>query len=667
MTGKRWTPFSLVWLCAALSFSQEITTEKEEEISEPELNAAEASIFTQKNARTMTLSIPAPRGLILDRNGYPLAQTKVAYSLALDFAKVGMDATAEEAVAWARSKLAEANALVGGEYSISEKRIVDYYEHRRWIPRAISKVFDEEKAKSLEGTLPDGLTLMPVYLRHYPEKSIAAHLIGYVGTKTRLPDGPINDGDPLFSSVEGRGGFENIFNDELSGVPGLKKMIFDGEGKMVLEEWLRRPQPGGTVVTTLDLKWQRHAESVLGKGCKRGAMVVLDVRSGEVLVMASRPTFDLNAFIPGISQTEYDKLRNDPAKPLFGRAFQAQYPPASTFKPVVGLAAISTGAIHADQKIDSPFKIRIGNTFFHNHTKGDQGFIDVKRALAKSVNPWFYQVGIKTGPQTFLSAARRLGFGSQTGLPLYGETAGLVPTLEDIQEAEGRPISDGDTASLSIGQGMLLASPLQVAQSMAGIANGMSLMELRLVKQVQDFHGRVVVAPSPKVRNDLSFDPDAVTAVHEGMMEVVHASFGTGRNAILEFTIMCGKTGTAQWGAKSKNQNLAWFSGFFPLENPRYAFAVVYEGVPGERISGGGKAAPMVRDFFYEFEDEIVDTIKPPPRAMLIDEDEEEELEIPVAIPVVEDPSALMVEDGEIPKAEPMNPGEIPAAIPVEE
>ena len=203
-----------MWLCAALVFSQEITTEKEEETSQPELNAAEASIFTQKNARTMTLSIPAPRGLILDRNGYPLAQTKVAYSLALDFAKVGMDAGAEEAVAWARSKLAKANALVGGEYSISEKRIVDYYKHRRWIPRAISKVFDEEKAKSLEGTLPDGLTLVPVYLRHYPEKSIAAHLIGYVGTKTRLPDGPINDGDPLFSSVEGRGGFENIFNDE---------------------------------------------------------------------------------------------------------------------------------------------------------------------------------------------------------------------------------------------------------------------------------------------------------------------------------------------------------------------------------------------------------------------------------------------------------------------
>jgi penicillin-binding protein 2 len=667
MTGKRWTPFSLVWFCAALGFSQEVAIEKEEEESEPVLSATEASIFTQKNARTMTLSIPAPRGLILDRNGYPLAQTKVAYRLALDFANVGMDAASEVVVAWARSKLAEANALLEGEYSISEKLIVDYYEHRRWIPRAISKVFDEEKAKSLEGSLPEGLSLMPVYLRHYPEMSLAAHLIGYVGTKTRLPGGPINDGDPLFSSVEGKGGFENVFNDELSGVPGLKKMIFDGEGKMVLEEWLKRPQPGGTVVTTLDLNWQRHAEEVLRKGCKRGALVVLDVRSGDVLVMASRPTFDLNAFIPGISQTEYDKLRNDPAKPLFARAFQAQYPPASTFKPVVGLAAISTGAIRANEKINSPYKIRIGNTFFHNHSKGDQGFIDVKRALAKSVNPWFYQVGIKTGPQTFLSAARRLGFGSRTDLPLYGETAGLVPTPEDIQKAEGRRTSDGDTASLSIGQGMLLASPLQVAQSMAGIANGKSLMELQLVKQIQDFHGRVVVAPSPKVRNELSFDPDAVAAVHEGMMQVVHSGFGTGTFASLKFTIMCGKTGTAQWGAKSKNQNLAWFSGFFPLENPRYAFAVIYEGVPGESISGGRKAAPMVRDFFHEFEDEIVDAIKPPPRAMVIDEDEEGEIEIPVAVPIVEDPGASLTEDGEIPKAEPVKPGEIPAAIPVEE
>ncbi|MDB4354021.1 penicillin-binding transpeptidase domain-containing protein [Akkermansiaceae bacterium] len=671
MIGKRWMSFLALGALVSMATAQEPVEEAAEAevlVEEEDVSTSEASIFTQRNARTMTLSIPAPRGLILDRHGYPLAQTKMAYHIALDFSKFGMNASTEDALVWARQKIIEANELVGSNLEISDKLLRNYYDHRRWIPRLVTNSFSPDKAKSLEGKLSEGLSLMPIYLRHYPEKSIAAHLVGYVGTKTRLPDGPINDGDPLFTSVSGRSGFENVFDDELSGVPGLKKMVFDGDGKMILEESIRRPQPGGTVVTTLDLKWQRHAENTLRRGCKRGAMVVIDVRSGEVIVMASRPTFDLNAFIPSISQVEYDKLRLDPAKPMFGRAHQAQYPPASTFKPVVALAAISTGKIRANEKIDSPYQIKIGNINFRNHSRGDLGFIDVKYALAKSANPWFYKVGMRTGPQTFLSAARRLGFGSRTGLPLFGEEPGLVPTPEDIFDAEGRTTTDGDTAILAIGQGLLLATPLQVAQAMAGISNGNSLMELSLVKQIQDFHGRVVEAPSPRIRNELSFEEDAVSAVHTGMMQVVHAKYGTGKNASLGFAIMCGKTGTAQWGATSKKQNLAWFSGFFPLKNPRYAFAVVYEGVPGEVISGGKKAAPMVRNFFYKFQDEIKEAIKPPPRAMMIEEEEEEEFEIPAAIPV-EVPNTGSSEEttGDVPNGLPEASGTVPAAVPVEE
>ncbi|MGJ8696242.1 MAG: peptidoglycan D,D-transpeptidase FtsI family protein [Verrucomicrobiaceae bacterium] len=659
MMWKRFTSPVAVLLGAVLH-GQEVAPEGE-------LSASEASIFTQKNARTMTLAIPAPRGLILDREGRPLAQTKVAYHLALDFTKLGKDVSAEEALVWGKGKIAEANSLVEGEFSISDNRLKDYYLQRRWIPRVVSRTFSGEQAKEFQEKLPEGLTLLPVYLRHYPEESLAAHLIGYVGTKTRMPDGPINDGDPLFASVEGKSGFEKVFDEELSGRAGLKKMIFDGEGKMVLEQSVQRPQPGGTVVTTLNLDWQRHAESVLRKGCKRGAFVVIDVRTGEVLVMASRPTFDLNAFIPRISQTEYDKLLNDPGKPMFGRSFQGEYPPASTFKPVVGLAAITNGVVTADTKIDCPYQIKIGNTIFRNHSKGHQGKIDVKRALAKSVNPWFYQVGMRTGPQTFLSTARRLGYGSRTGLPLVGERPGSIPTPEEIETAMGRRTTDGDTANMSIGQGLVEATPLQVAQSMAAIANGSSLMELQLVKQVQDFHGRVVEAPLPKMRNDLSLDPDAVAAVHEGMMDVVHASYGTGKNASLGFTIMCGKTGTAQWGPKSKNQGLAWFSGFFPLENPKYAFAVLYEGAPNESVSGGRKAAPMVRNFFYKFEDEIKKAIKPPARAMVVEEDEEEMI-VPVAQPVDEDEEILSAEPVDPAEPiDPIDPDDIPKALPVEE
>ncbi|MDB4527758.1 penicillin-binding transpeptidase domain-containing protein [Akkermansiaceae bacterium] len=373
-------------------------------------------------------------------------------------------------------------------------------------------------------------------------------------------------------------------------------------------------------MATLDLDWQRYAEQVLREDCKRGAFVVIDIQSGEVLVMASRPTFDLNEFIPYITTERYKELQNNPSAPLFGRAFQSSYPPASTFKPVVALAAINNGSIHPDQTFDCPYKIKIGRKWFHNHSEGYEGWVDAKRALAKSINPWFYQVGIETGPQAFLSVARRLGFGSKTGLPLIGEATGNAPTADYIVRKMGRATTNGDTANLSIGQGLMLASPLQVAQSMAAIGNGNVLMELQLVRQIQDFHGRVIEAPTFKKRNDLNLSPIALETTHDGMRDVVHASYGTGQRANLGFTTMCGKTGTAQWKDDPK-QGLAWFSGFFPYDNPRYAFAAVYEGAPGEIVGGGRKAAPMVSRFFLNFQTEIEENLMPAARAMIISEE----------------------------------------------
>jgi penicillin-binding protein 2 len=636
--------------------------------------ANNASIFNEGEARTMTLSVPPPRGLILDRAGRPLAQTKMGYHLALDFTQFSELNAPEKAVAWAQNLVAQSNTLTGDAQLYSDNKLLEYYEHRRWIPRSISQVFDEDKAKILEPNLPVGLTILPVYLRHYPEKSIAAHLIGYVGAQTVRPSGPINDGDPLFQSVMGKSGFELVFDAKLRGTAGSKKMIFDNQGRKVLDEIVERPRPGGNIVTTIDLDWQRYAERVLHEGSKRGAFVVIDIQTGEVLVMASRPTYDLNEFVPYISTERYAELNEDPSSPLFGRAFMAEYPPASTFKPVVSLAAITNRAIDYNELINCPYEIKIGNKMFRNHVKGHQGQINAQRALAKSVNPWFYQVGIKTGPQAFLSVARRLGYGSKTGLPLVGEQEGNIPTAEYIEERMGRPTTDGDTANLSIGQGLATATPLQVAQSMAAIGNGSALMELQLIRQIQDFHGRVIEAPSFKKRNDLDLSPKALEVTTEGMRDVVHAGYGTGRGADLGFTIMCGKTGTAQWKPE-KNQNLAWFAGFFPYENPRYAFAVVYEGLPNESVSGGRNAAPMVRRFFRNFRTEIQENLKPAAKAMIVKEEEDDDDdvdfdkipkamiidddEIPVAIPVAEDPD-------DIPVAEPVTdePSEIPTAVP---
>ena len=595
-------------------------------------NATDGAIFTRKDARAITLKIPAPRGQIVDRYGSPLAQNRVAYQVALQFRQFE-DADQNFVLNWARTRLDTLQTLVKSTTPKTDEEIHDHYRHRRWLPLLVSGQISEKEAREIETKLPSGLILHPVYRRSYPEGELAAHIIGYSGSVGKLPTGPINFNDPLWEESEGRAGFEKLFNTQLTGEPGMKRLLFDEQGNKLLEEQVKRPRPGGTLVTTLDLGWQKLAEETLRKGCRRGAFVVIDVVTGEVLVMASRPSFDLNAFIPGINEADFKVLNEDPSQPLFGRAFQSAYPPASAYKPIVALAALNNGTVTATSEIYCPAAMTIGRTEFKNWSKTAEGSINVKRAIARSCNTWFYQVGIDVGPSAFLNLSRRLGLGERTGLPLVGETPGLVPNDEWMMKNEKRRILDGDTANMSIGQGSLLASPLQVAQAMAGIANGGALPKLQLVRQVQDTRGRVVQAAIPQRKNWLGVDEKAVATVQDGMKDVVSGGGGTGQSAQLSYTTLCGKTGTAQWGPPAKNQRLAWFAGFLPRDNPRYAFAVLYEGRPGEKVSGGRMAAPMVKKFFEGIKDDIKDTIAPPKKALVVVDETEPGEAAPETLP----------------------------------
>lgn len=610
--------------------------------------ANEGAIFTRKDARTITLKIPAPRGQIVDRTGEPLAQNEVAYQVALQFEQF-QDVDRSYVVSWARERMGRLTGLIDLPYEKTDDELFAHYRDRRWLPLYVSGQLRGEEAKALEGKLGSGLVLQPVYRRIYPEDGLAAHILGYAGSVGKLPTGPINFNEPLWEESEGRAGLEKLYERQLSGEPGMKRLLFDEKGNKLLEEQMKRPRPGGTVVTTLNLKWQKLAESVLRKGCERGAFVVVDVVTGEVLVMASRPTFDLNAFIPGISSVEFKELQDDPGNPLFGRAFQSAYPPASAYKPVVALTALNNGVVTEYSEVYSPPAIKIGNHTFRNWSRTSEGSINVKRALARSCNTWFYQVGIDVGPTAFLDLSRRLGMGEKSGLPLIGETAGLVPTNDWMQKNEGRRMLDGDTANMSIGQGSLLASPLQVAQMMAGIGNGGALPRLSLVSQVQDTRGRVVKSVVPERKNWLGLDEMAVEIVRDGMRDVVEKGYGTGRSGGLSYTSLAGKTGTAQWGPPRLNQRLAWFAGFLPADNPRYSFAVLYEGKPGETVSGGRKAAPMVRRFFEPLEDEIKEIIAPPMKAVVVIPEEEIE-------PDAVEPD---IEEGDVLKAIPIDEADL--------
>lgn len=488
--------------------------------------AREAHTSTRPSARTMALLIPAPRGPILDRNGEPLAVTSVAYQLALRF-EIFENPDRSRVVEFGRNCLEQAKKIAGKAWSFSDEQLWKHYEHRRWLPLPLTNVIRAEEAEKLKDKVKSvrGLQLLPIYIRSYPEKEIAGHIIGYVGSKGKLPTGPINHMDPLWEQVEGRAGLEKEFNKNLTGTPGVWRLMFDEDGNKILDELQIRPKPGGAVVTTLNLKWQKDAERILSRGKRRGAMVVLDCVTGEVLVMASTPSYDPNMFIPNISQKDYDALRNDPAGPLGARAFQGRYPPASTFKVLTVASALRNNKITENTLVYCPASVTIGNHVFKNWSKTPLGDINCVRALAMSNNPFMYQMGLKLGAEALMDTARAFGLGERTGLPIPDDP-GLVPTSDYMIRNYKRDFMSGDAANLSIGQGTLLVTPLQVAHMMSGVANGY-LPRLQLIKQIQDGNANVVYAPKPQeVQRPLPAYERALSSVRKGMREVVEAGTG---------------------------------------------------------------------------------------------------------------------------------------------
>jgi penicillin-binding protein 2 len=348
------------------------------------------------------------------------------------------------------------------------------------------------------------------------------------------------------------------------------------------------------VVTTLDENAQHITEDALDKGAKRGAIVIVDATNGDIIAMASTPSYNPNAFVPSISAAAYNALNNDPNLPLLPRAFRSSYPPGSTFKVPVGIAALESGAIKLDQEFPGPPSIQIGGLTFHNWKKSDAGMLDFVGALTQSCDTWFYQVGIKTGADPIITWAQKMGFGTRTGIPIDSEAAGRVPTQDYMVKVYGRKFLDGDVANFSIGQGDLLVTPLQMAESMAAVGNGGTLYRARLVQQVQTFNNQIVTAYDTNVKADLGIDPKILAAVRKGMIDVVSSPAGTAGKAEIDEAQIAGKTGTAQWGPKAHQRDAAWFAGFVPADKPKYAFAAVYEGEIGESTHGGTYAAPMI-------------------------------------------------------------------------
>jgi penicillin-binding protein 2 len=547
---------------------------------------------TQKQARTYALAIPAPRGQIVDRNGNPFAQTRVSYNLGIDF-PTPLTFTDAQVLAYAQQQVLAARSATGRMITLTQDQVLTHYKNRGVVPLIIAQDLKPPEIENFNRLQPANLSLQAVYQRFYPNGAMAGHIIGYAGRAGRTPDGPMQNNELIWPDAVGREGLEQMFDDQLQGKNGQFNISFDPHGKKTSEQVSIPPQPGYNVVTTLDEDLQRLCESVLEKNCKRGAIVMIDPNNGEILAMASWPTINPNAFIPSISPEAFKALNDDPAIPLFPRAFRSTYPPGSVFKIPVGLAALQEHIVETDDEYSCPPSMEIGNITFRNWKKTGSGSLNFCEALTQSCDTWFYQVGIKTGSVRMATWATKMGFGSRTGIPLNAEANGLIPTDEYMRKVHGRKMLEGDLANFSIGQGDVTVTPLQMAQGMATIANGGTLYQTRLVKQVQSIDGKIVTAYPLRARGDLGIEPKIMKEMRKALSQVVSSPSGTAGKASVPGIQVAGKTGTAETCTNCTVYD-AWFIFFAPADNPTVAGAVVVEHSDGG--FGGSVAAPIAKD-----------------------------------------------------------------------
>ena len=565
----------------------------------PEEETIIPTFETQKLARTYILDVPAPRGQITDRNGVPLAQNRLSYNLAINF-PTPLDFSDAQAVSFAREKIYKAGKLIGRTLRISDEAILRHYRNRGIMPFEIAQNLSQSEYEAVKDNLPAGIMMRPVYVRIYPNGKVAGQIIGYTGRTGRNPDGIVDNHETLWPETEGREGLEQTFNEMLTGKHGEYKLTFDKDGRKTSEKLITPPEPGYNVVTTLDLHLQELAEKALEAKAKRGAMAILNPNNGDILALASWPTYDPNLFVPSISSEKFKALQDDPDIPLLPRAYRSSYPPGSTFKIAVGIAALESSAVTPDDRFDCVPAIQIGNVTFHNWKKGDRGALNFVQALTESCDTWFYQVGIKTGAEPIVDWALKLGFGAKCGIPLRGEAEGRVPNDEYMKATHGRRLLNGDIANLSIGQGDVQVTPLQMAQAIGIVANGGTFYQTRLVQQVQTFDNQLVTAYQMRAKRTLDLSSGTLDQLRTGLIDVVNGSGGTAHQASLDNVEVAGKTGTAQWGPKNKERTAAWFAGFLPADQPQYAFAALYEGDVDSKVHGGSTAAPMIAEVFKE-------------------------------------------------------------------
>ncbi|MGD8376099.1 MAG: penicillin-binding protein 2 [Acidobacteriota bacterium] len=538
--------------------------------------------------RIRTLPVPPLRGTIVDREGRVLAKNRPSFTLVATDAPAG---------GWERTRDRLA-ALLEVEPALLEERL--RRSGRASPTRGIVLQEDVSLAdaafiESHPEQFP-GVRVQVEPRRFYDGGVWASHLVGYVGEVSQDQMGTEEFPDAVPGDIVGKAGLERRFNHDLTGVPGSRQVVVNALGREIDRVSGETPAAAGSrLELTVDLDLQRAlAEGFDGRV---GSGVVIDPRNGEVLALGSFPSYDPNLFAGRFTREEWERLARDPRHPLQNRAAQSRFSAGSTFKIIVAAAALESGVIDTSRRIYCPGHARIYGRLFRCHFAGGHGWVNVHEALVKSCNVFFYQVGKDLGIGPIADYARRLGLGAPTGIDLVREDGGLVPDEAWSRRVRGTPWYPGETISVSIGQGPLLVTPLQMAAVAGALGTG-GFPQLHLARRL----GGRDVAPVSPVR-PLRLAPSTLQVLRSALFGVVNEE-GTGRRARLPErpdVHVAGKTGTVQVVAASAGvdseelpedvRDHSWFIGYAPAEEPTIAFAIFVE----HGGHGGAEAAPIAR------------------------------------------------------------------------
>ena len=556
--------------------------------------------LAEENRINMRL-IPPSRGRILDRFGVPVAVNQQNYRVLIKSENTPDVPAVLDRLAMIISIDADEKARILKEIRRTKK----------FVPVTVREFLEWEDVARLEVNAPDlpGVTIDVGERRFYPNGIAAAHVLGYVGAPRRED----LTGDPLLELPGfriGRSGIERAFDKPLRGSAGASQLEVNAVGRVIRELNRQEGDKGRDVVLTMDMALQRAAMRRLGE--EAGSVVVMDVATGGLIVQASTPSFDPNAFTEGLSNAQWRALADNERAPLRNKAIAGEYAPGSTFKMIVALAALEEGVITPRSRYFCSGHMEVGDGRFHCWRPEGHGHVDLERGIAESCDVYFYEIARKIGIDKIAKMAERFGLGTKLALDSPGERSGLIPTKSWKRAVIGQPWVLGETLVAGIGQGFVLTTPLQLATMTARMVNGGKAVLPHLARD-RMFREDMIARGKPEYPS-INVDPAHLKILMDTMEKVTDDPRGTAHAARIKRPdmSMAGKTGTAQVRRISlreresgvrKNEELPWrfrdhalFVGYAPIENPRYAISVVVEHGGG----GSSVAAPIARDVMIE-------------------------------------------------------------------